>query len=115
MLLEALEPDEPDQRARLRLAVGALVELHAELDVAQDRPPRQQAELLEDHRPVGARAGDRLASQRDLTARGLDEPVDRQQQRALAAAARADDGHELPGADLQVDTVDRGVGWLARV
>src|SRR5215831_17878948 len=44
-----------------RLARDAL-EFEPEFDVVENRAPRQEPELLEDHRSVGARSRDRLAT-----------------------------------------------------
>src|SRR5579875_57785 len=72
---------------------GLADDLQAQLDVVQHGAPRQERELLEDQRAVGAGRGDGPA-------------VEEQQQGALAAAAGADDGDELALRDGQADGVE---------
>ena len=74
---------------------------------------REQVELLEDHADPGAQlvdvgvgVGDLLALDEDLAAGGDLEQVDAAQQRGLAGARRADDAHDLPVADVEVDALE---------
>src|SRR6185503_21047009 len=57
--------------------------------------PWEQRELLEHHAAVGSGAVDRVAIHADRARLGGDEAAHDVQERALAAAARADDGDEL--------------------
>src|SRR5581483_2999502 len=77
---------------------------------------REQVELLEDdadplaHRGhVDAAPGDLLALEEDAAAVERLEQVDAAQQRALAAAAAADDHEHLAGGDAEVDAVEHEV------
>ena len=109
-VLEAGEPDQLDLllRAldRLLLRERALG-FDTEDDVAEDRAPRQQAGLLEHHRPVRTGCVDLAAVEREAAARDRDEPVDGVQERRLAAAGRPHDRDELARADRQVDALHR--------
>ncbi len=73
----------------------------ADLDIRKNPCPRQQARLLKHHAHVI-----RLRSLAETDAAGIDvlEPRDQAQQRALAAAAAADDGDELTRGNVQIDT-----------
>jgi hypothetical protein len=51
---------------------------------------------------------ERLASQDDVAPRGTVEGAEDVEQRALAGATRADDGHHLTAPDLKVDAVKHG-------
>ena len=80
-------------------------------DVAGDRQMREHGVLLEHHRDVAAMRRDgvqqRAAQADGAGIRGL-EPGDHVQQGRLAAAAGAEQGHDLPVADGQVAAVDGG-------
>ncbi len=58
-------------------------------------------------------AGEVAARHLDAAGGGLVEPAEQVQQRALAAARRADDGHLLAAADLEVDRRQDGHVQLA--
>ena len=114
-----LQADQLEQVAR---ALAALLELdarerHGECDVVLDRHRRDEVEGLED----GAHALEAVV--RELTvghlaereARAIDmaagrpvEAAHERQQRALAAARRADDGYELARADVEGHVLERG-------
>ena len=81
---------------------------HVLVDVEQ----RNQVEELEDEarllapqagRLRVAQAADHLAVEHDLAAGGPVEPAEQLEQRALAGAGRAHQGHELAAADLERD------------
>src|SRR5690606_24573472 len=85
-------------------------------DVLEDRQVGPQRVALEDDadrallgRSENAACGGeyRPAADLDLTAVGLFEPCDAAQQGGLAAAARAEQHHELAGTHLERDVVDR--------
>src|SRR5439155_16829505 len=107
-----LEPFQADQANELAGAVVALAlrrpaqKLQAVDDVAEHGPPGQQARLLEHHRPVRARARDRLAVQLEGAAGDRLQAVDGVQERRLAAAGGADDRDELARTNVQGDAVD---------
>src|SRR5437016_1609400 len=84
-----------------------------ELNVAPHRQPWEQRGLLEEHGPVGSRAGDPMTVEQRLPAGRLDQPGQHVQQRRLPAAARAAQTDELSGGDLEAEAVGRGDG-LAR-
>jgi hypothetical protein len=75
----------------------------------------QEIELLEDESDAGARApeslrigpGHRDAAHLDLARGRGDEPVEAPEQRGLARPARADQRHELPPPDIEIDPVQR--------
>ena len=78
-----------------------------ELDVVLHGAPGQQAELLEHHRPVGARAGDRLAVHPDIAGIRPDQAEQDIEEGALAAAGGADDRQEFAFADVDVEVLQR--------
>src|SRR6266849_5235676 len=88
-------------------------ELQAVDHVTQDGSPRQQARLLEHHRPVRAWARNRLAIELERAARDGLQAVDGVQERRLAATRGSDNGDELAGTDVQGDAVDR-LKWARR-
>src|SRR5262249_19453888 len=67
----------------------------------------------EDRDLVICHARDARAADRDLTRRGLIETAQQVQQRALARPARADDGHELTGRNVERDPAQRADLGLA--
>jgi hypothetical protein len=77
--------------------------------IGQHIQPRNQVELLEDHRRTGAPVVNGLATERGNvaaieqhpTGRGLDQPVHHPQQRGFSGAGAADDAHHLAGGDAQ--------------
>jgi hypothetical protein len=107
-VLEAFQADEVDEIGHLlgELGLAGARELQAVGDVVEHRLPREQAEVLEDHRDAGPRLGHALALERDLAAVGGDEAVDAAQQRGLAAARGTDQGHDLALAHLEIDAAE---------
>ena len=82
--------------------------VQAEGHVLFHRQPGKEAVLLKDHPPIEPRTGDAAATQPHLSAVAVLQAGDDAQQGALAAAAGADDGDELPCPDLQVDLLQGG-------
>src|SRR5262245_65048394 len=96
MILEALEPDQAYHFAYLPPAFFFITDVaQAERDVFRDRQPGEQSVLLIDHPHAAFSADD--AGRRLVIAR---EQVEK---RRLAAARRADDGHEFAVTDVQRD------------
>ena len=91
-------------RSRRSLAADA-PQPQRQLDVGAHGEPREQRRLLEHE-------GD-AAPGVDGAGRRLVEPGDEVEQRALAAARRADEADELAGLDLEVDAVEGGHGAVA--
>ena len=100
--------------------VEAAVELERQEEVLEDRQRRHQVELLEDKAqpPAAEVRAPGLAEAAELLP-GDAQPAgvwrlhgaDEVEQRRLAGAARADDGHGLARRDPQVDAVeDRALG-----
>src|SRR6185503_1441198 len=77
------------------LAFGHALGFQTPCHVSGHGLPREQRELLEHHAAVGPRAVYAAAVDLDRAGFGLDEAAHDVQERALAAAARADDGDEL--------------------
>ena len=82
-------------------------------DVVADRAVGEQPDLLDDvadasTQLVVRQGGGVDAVDEDAAFRGRDEPVDHLQDGRLAAARRADHGHELPRGDVEIEGVDRG-------
>ena len=71
-------------------------------DVGENPLPGQQPRLLE-HQPHGVPPALGLAVDHDGARSRLIQPGDQAQQRAFAAAAAPDDGHELSRPDVEVD------------
>ena len=79
-------------------------------DVAGDGLPGKERELLEHHAAIRAGAGHRIAVDADRAGVGIDEAAHDVQERALAAAARADHGDELAlarGEALDIQDLER--------
>ena len=91
---------EPDvaQRADRALAQLRAPAVDAEDDVLPHARPRQQPRVLEAE-------GDAALDVDGAGVAGV-EPADRAQQRALAAAALADDHEQLAGRDVEVDVAE---------
>ena len=89
---------------------GEALHLQAPGDIAGDGLPRKERELLEHHAAIGAGTMHFPAVQLDAPRLGGDEAAHDVQQRALAAAARADDGDEFALARreaLDVEDLER--------
>jgi hypothetical protein len=109
MLGEIGKPDQLDEMARelASLAGTDTVDLERELDIAEHGAPRQQAEVLEHHAGVLARAGDRRAGNGDAALVGGDQSGREPQQRGLPAAARPQQRDQLALAHRRVDAIER--------
>src|SRR5262249_37562456 len=83
---------------------GAL-DFSAQHGVVEDGAPFEQVVLLQHVADLAAGAGDGLAVDQHGAAGRLQDSGDQRQQRALAAAALADDGGELAGCNLQRDVL----------
>ena len=108
--LHAAELHEPDRLGDAPVTFGPLHLLHlqAEGDVAGHVHVGEQGVGLEDrvHRPlVGRQRPDFLAEDLEAAHRREVQPGDHPQRRGLAATRRAQQGEELPVADLEVDVV----------
>ena len=117
LALEAREPDQPQIRscARLELDAVAVLDLDRQHHVLEHVPPRQQHRRLEDDADVAARSVDRPLPQPHVAGRAPEDAGEDLEQRALAAPARADDGHELAVADVEAHVLERlDVGALER-
>ena len=111
VLLEALQLHEVDQLLDPLDPLPAVPaeDLERQPDVLLHGAPVEEHSVLEDDavvavepRPVRA-----LAVDHDVPARRLDQVADDPEERRLAAAGRPDQGDELPGADLEVDALER--------
>ncbi len=95
------------------LAAGravATAQLEAEGDVVAHCQVREQAVGLEDHPHValvGRHPGEVLAADLDAAGRRLVEAGQDAQCRGLAAARRAEQGHELAGGEMEGESVER--------
>ena len=85
-------------------------QLERQSDVGLDRAPVEQHRRLEDHAVFAAESGVVGGLAVDLGHAGSrpDQVADDAQQRALAAAGRADERHELARLDRQVDVLESG-------
>ena len=93
MNLERLADDLGNRHARIERAERVLINhLHA---------PADRAHL------AGTELGDVVALELDRTRSGARVAADRHQQRRLAGAIGADQGHDLALADIEVDAVQR--------
>ena len=110
---------------RARLPIGSLLaRRRRRRGAALRRRPRGEVEVLGDREPtehpgaagelddaevgdlVGRRVGDVAAVEHHGTTVGFDDATDRLEQRALAGAVRAEQGHDLAFAQVEVDAVD---------
>src|SRR5256886_1694247 len=105
--LEAGEPRERDVVARPRRALARpdTELLQPELDVRLHGPPREQRELLEDHRGRGL-PGCQLALEADAARARPEEPRDDVEERRLAAARRAEERDELLGVHREAHVAE---------
>jgi hypothetical protein len=106
--LVTVQADDVDgpQRALGPLGGGHPAGLQAQLHVLLHGEPRQQREGLEDHRGLPVAAGQPLAAEQHPALGGRDQPGDAAQQGGLAAAAAAEQGHELTLGHVEVDVVE---------
>src|SRR5690606_9255654 len=104
VVLEALEADLVDVGSDDVPGLGVPPPLlpEAEGDVLRHREPGKERVGLENHAPVGARAGDAAPVEPHLARAGPVEPRDDAQERGLAAAGRAENGDEVIGRDREV-------------
>jgi hypothetical protein len=109
-VLEALEPDQLDQRVDRLLGHLGAAHLQRELDVGPHRPPREQGRVLEGDAEVAAAPGDRRGLAVDQGAAGgrLLQVGQDAQDRRLAAARRAQQGDEGAVGGGQADVVEGG-------
>ena len=116
-LLREADAREELPAAPLRLATRHLADPPGgERKVVDRRQVWEEVELLEDdpdpladRRHVGALAGDLLALEEDAARLDRLEQVDAAKERALPAAARADDDEDLAQVDAEVDAVQHEV------
>ncbi len=104
LVVLALQADQLDVVPRLLLALGPrdAAHAHAEFDIAQCRQPAvERIVALEDHAPVGGRAGDRLAGDADVARAHLFETRHHVEHGGLAAAAGAQQAEEFTGLDVE--------------
>jgi len=97
------------------LRAGLAVDFRPQHHVFDDRAPRQQQILLQHEGDVRVGAFDRLAvDEGGALARRIKAGAD-VEQRALTAAARADQRHHLGVADRQAHAGDRGDAAACRI
>ena len=84
-----------------RLRVGDLLEPREQPQVLGDRQLRVQRRLLR-------HPADLLCGMRDLALGRRQDPGEDREQRRLAGAVRPDDRDQLPGVQLEADSVQRG-------
>src|SRR5205085_6782578 len=106
---EALEVDQADVLGddAIALRLGNALFLEPVADVPGDGSPREERVALEDDAAVGPGPRDRRAVQQDPAGARRQEAADEIEQRALAAAARADDGDEFLAGDREVYRLQR--------
>ncbi len=109
--LEAVQPDQPHEMggAVEAFGLGDALAFERQSDVLEHGAPGEGAFLLEHHADaaVGGAGPDRGAVDADLSLPAVHQSADHAEQRALAAAGWADDGHELAAADVERDAVHR--------
>ena len=102
VLGEAVQAHELQQLGHLGLAfLGAAARGQADGDVGLQRVPRQQPRFLEREGAAGIDAVDRRAVDEDGAGAGGVQARCCAQERGLAAAARAQDGEDLAGGDVE--------------
>src|SRR3546814_16924514 len=91
-------------------------DLLAQKDVGDDVEVLAEGKVLEHRRDAqferaaGARQADGLALEMDLARGGLIDSGENLDQRGLAGTVVADQGHDLPGMDLEIDVGQRRDG-----
>ena len=108
--LEAAQPGELDELRHPFGHVGApqTRELESKRDIAGDVQPREERVVLEDHPAARVRPRDLVAERVDGAAVRSFEASDELEQGGLPAARRADEAHDLAGADVERNVLDRG-------
>ena len=110
VLGEVAQAHELEQRGAALAPRGARdpAQVERELDVGERGLPRQQGRVLEHHADlVGHGRRNRLTVDAGLAAGRPDQARQDLQQRGLAAAARSDQGDELPFGDRERDVGER--------
>src|SRR2546422_9886940 len=108
VILEARQPSHVDE---LRGAMPSYRELNpfefqAQLDVRENRPPRQQAEFLKHHGSILTRAGDPRPIELHQPCVRFNQPQENIEERAFSASRRADNADEFPLAHLEREIVE---------
>src|SRR5262245_32176585 len=103
IMFESLETDQFDIAPRPLCEVFSppALQLQAETDVIQNRPPRHQRKILKHDRAIAPRTRNRLPVDQYASGGGLHQAGDGQQQTAFSAAAGADYGDEGSTRDIQ--------------
>jgi len=91
--------------ARLALLLGDPSGLERKGDVAHDRPPREETEVLEHECTVAARSTHRLAGHLDRAFIPGHETVEALEESRLAATGRASDRYRLSGFHAEIEVV----------
>src|SRR4051812_16524594 len=106
---EGAKPHEPQVAlyGGLTLRSGAPLRLEGPANVPLNRAPGEQGEILKHHATVGPWRADHAAINAHRAAIAGHEAAEDVQESALAAAARADDSHELAVGDLKAEVADR--------
>src|SRR3990170_2075156 len=109
MVDESGQADHLDVPARdlLALLLRAPGRLEREDDVAEHRPPGEEAEVLEYEGPITSGARDRLTGYTNHPGIDREEAVQALEERRLSTAGRPNQGDELSLADGQVDVPER--------
>ena len=98
------------RHALLDLTDRATAQFEPEGDVLCDRQVRKEGQVLENQPHIALvrrQSGERPAIEDQPPAIGVFKSGDDAQQGGLAAAARAEEGDELAGGDVEADVVDR--------
>ena len=117
---EPVEPDQPQELVRPRLALGRgpAGQLERVGDVRERVTPRQETRLLEHEADGGIRSADGPALDLDRSRVGGEQPAGDPQEGALAASVGADDRDDFARGDLEVEPVEgeerRPVGGAER-
>ena len=82
-------------------------------DVINHRLPGQQSRILKHHAGIVLNSGQRRCPCQNVAAVGGFQSGQKAQQRTLAAAAAPDNGHKLPGGNMQIQRVKNGVFAVA--
>src|SRR5579871_1303399 len=118
MRVMALEAGEADPRDVIAADLpppraGDPANFESQLDVSQHVPPRQEPVVLEHQAALGPRPLDGAPLDLDAPAIGLDEAGHDLEQRGLAAAAAAQEAHELVFGNVKRDGVEHGGAMAA--